>query len=122
MAVHSISVKELISRVRLVFPDAPEAYIMNLINDALVEIGMFKTKVVHAKLNTVKDQMYYDLSDGSLDGTAGLTGGDKALEVNQVLRVYLMDNEGDYIQIPRLLANNLLLADATSEGKVNVPD
>tara|TARA_R110002020_G_scaffold285938_1_gene501473 strand:+ start:177 stop:545 length:369 start_codon:yes stop_codon:yes gene_type:complete len=122
MAVHSISVKELISRVRLVFPDAPEAYIMNLINDALVEIGMFKTKVVHAKLNTVKDQMYYDLSDGSLDGTAGLSSGDKALEVNQVLRVYLMDNEGDYIQIPRLLDKNLLLADATSEGKVNVPD
>mgnify|MGYP003641301311 FL=1 len=122
MAVHSISVKELISRVRLVFPDAPEAYIINLINDALVEIGMFKTKVVHAKLNTVKDQMYYDLSDGSLDGTAGLSSGDKALEVNQVLRVYLMDNEGDYIQIPRLLDKNLLLADATSEGKVNVPD
>jgi hypothetical protein len=36
MAVHSISVKELISRVRLVFPSAPENYILNLINDALV--------------------------------------------------------------------------------------
>ena len=32
MAVHSISVKELISRVRLVFPNAPENYILNLID------------------------------------------------------------------------------------------
>ena len=57
MAVHSITVKKLISRVRLVFPDAPEAYIMNLINDALVEIGMYKTKVVHAKISTVANKM-----------------------------------------------------------------
>ncbi len=122
MAVHSISVKELISRVRLVFPDAPEAYIMNLINDALVEIGMFKTKVVHAKISTVANQMYYDLSDGSRDGAQGMTSDDKSLEVNHILRVYLMDNEGDYIQIPRLLDKNLLLADATSEDNVNAPD
>ena len=46
MAVHSITVKKLISRVRQVFPDAPEKYIINLINDALVEIGTHKVKVV----------------------------------------------------------------------------
>ena len=28
MAVHSISVKELISRIKLVFPSAPENYIL----------------------------------------------------------------------------------------------
>ena len=116
MAVHSISVKELISRVRLVFPDAPEAYIMNLINDALVEIGMFKTKVVHAKISTTANKMYYNLADGAQDSS------NNKLEANHVLRVYLMDNEGDYIQIPRLLDKNLLLADATSEDNVNAPD
>tara|TARA_R100001509_G_C4791481_1_gene189918 strand:- start:282 stop:632 length:351 start_codon:yes stop_codon:yes gene_type:complete len=116
MAVHSITVKELISRVRLVFPDAPETYILNLINDALVEIGTYKTKVVHAKISTVADRMYYDLADGAQDSS------NNKLEVNQVIRVYLMDNEGDYIQIPRLVDKNLLLADIASESNVNTPD
>jgi len=116
MAVHSITVKELISRVRLVFPDAPETYILNLINDALVEIGTYKTKVVHAKISTVADRMYYDLADGAQDSS------NNKLEVNQVIRVYLMDNEGDYIQIPRLVDKNLLLADIESESNVNTPD
>jgi len=116
MAVHSITVKKLISRVRLVFPDAPEAYIMNLINDALVEIGMYKTKVVHAKISTVANKMYYNLADGAQDSS------NNKLEVNQVLRVYLMDSEDDYIQIPRLIDKELLLADIASEDNLNVPD
>jgi|TARA_R100001443_G_scaffold39547_5_gene52885 hypothetical protein len=116
MAVHSISVKELISRVRMVFPSAPEKYLLELINDALVEIGTHKVKVVHAKITTVADRMYYDLADGSVDSAGN------RLEVNQVLRAYLMDNEGDYIQIPRLIDKDLLLADITSESNLNVPD
>ena len=116
MAVHSISVKELISRVRLVFPDAPEAYVINLINDALVEIGMFKTKVVHAKLNLESNKMYYDLADGATDSSG------KTLEANHVLRVYIIDNEGDYIKIPRLIDKEILLADVTNESNLNVPN
>ena len=116
MAVHEISVKSLISRVRQVFPDAPENYILNLINDALVEMGMYNTKVVHAKITTVADQMYYDISDGAEDSS-----GNK-LEVNKVIRAYLMDSDGDYIQIPRMVDKNLLLADASSESAVEVPD
>tara|TARA_R100000353_G_scaffold161903_1_gene121941 strand:+ start:257 stop:607 length:351 start_codon:yes stop_codon:yes gene_type:complete len=116
MAVHSISVKELISRVRLVFPNAPENYILNLINDALVEIGTHKVKVAHAKITTVADRLYYNLADGATDSSGN------RIEANQVLRVYLMDSDGDYIQIPRLLDKNLLLADITSESNLNVPD
>jgi hypothetical protein len=33
-----------------------------------------------------------------------------------------MDNEGDYIQIPRLVDKNLLLADIASETNVDKPD
>ena len=34
-----------------------------------------------------------------------------------------MDNEGDYIQIPRLLDRNILLMDAdSSESALTVPD
>tara|TARA_X000001388_G_scaffold72428_1_gene63090 strand:- start:438 stop:785 length:348 start_codon:yes stop_codon:yes gene_type:complete len=115
MAVHSITVKQLISRVRLVFPDAPETYILNLINDALVEIGTYKTKVIHAKISTVVDKLYYDLADGAQDSSSN------KLEANQVTRVYLMDNEGDYIQIPRLVDKNLLLIDADNTGS-SIPD
>jgi hypothetical protein len=116
MAVHSITVKKLISRVRQVFPNAPENYIMNLINDALVEIGTHKVKTSHAKITTIADRMFYDLADGASDSSSN------RLEANQVFRVYLMDSDGDYIQIPRLIDKNLLLTDATTESSLNKPD
>lgn len=40
-SIHTLTVKQIISRVRQVFPDAPEAYIMSLINDAVNEIGEY---------------------------------------------------------------------------------
>ena len=47
MSVRTITVKEILSRVRQVFPDAPEAYIMSLINDALVEAGTYSNKTMY---------------------------------------------------------------------------
>ena len=44
MAVISLTVKKIISRVRQAFPDAPETYIINLINESLVEMGKYNTK------------------------------------------------------------------------------
>ena len=52
MAVHSLTVKQILSRVRQVFPDAPEAYVISLINDALTEAGMYNVKTAHAKITT----------------------------------------------------------------------
>ena len=116
MAVHKISVKQVLSRVRQVFPDVPETYLISLLNDGLVEVGMYSTKPVQAKMSTVADQMWYDLSDGAEDSS-----GNK-LEINKVLRVYLQDNEGDYIMIPRLLDRNIILADQASESATTEPD
>ena len=62
MAVISLTVKKIISRVRQAFPDAPETYILSLINEALVEMGKYNTKVEYAKLNTVANQQWYTLS------------------------------------------------------------
>ena len=59
MAVHKISVKQVLSRVKQVFPDIPENYLINLLNDGLVEVGMYSTKPVQAKMSTVADQMFY---------------------------------------------------------------
>ena len=33
-----------------------------------------------------------------------------------------MDNDGDYIQIPRLINTNILLTDVTDESVLTVPD
>ena len=116
MAVHALTVKKIISRVRLVFPDAPEAYIINLINEALAEMGNHHTKVTQAKLNTVANQMFYSIGDSANDSSSN------KLEANKIFRVDLMDNEGDYIKIPRLVDRRILLMDATSEPAVNTPD
>ena len=116
MAVHEMTVKQIVSRVRQVFPEAPESYIINLINDALVEAGMYNSKVSHAKISTVADQMWYSLKDSAKDSSNNM------LEVNKVFRVYFMDDDGDYIMIPRLIDKDLLLTDVTSESSLNAPD
>jgi len=117
MSVHKISVKQLVSRVHRVFPGVPENYILNLINDALVEIGMYNTKATQAKLDTVANQMWYNINDDAKDSS------NNKLEVNKIYRVDLMDDEGDYIQIPRLIDKNILLMDAdSSESALTTPD
>ena len=116
MAVHKISVKQLVSRIRQVFPDIPENYILNLVNDALVEIGLYNTKPVQAKMSTVANQMFYNIGDSDTDSS------NNKLEANRVYRVDLMDDDGDYIQIPRLIDKNILLMDATSESALENPD
>ena len=102
MASRSLTVKQIISRVRQVFPSLPEQYIITLINDALLEIGMYRTKVEYAKATTDADQMWYDLSDSG-----------SGIEVNKVFRVDFMDSDGNYIKIPRLIENEILKMDIT---------
>ena len=92
MAVHSLTVKTILSMVRQVFPEAPEKYVMALINEALVEAGKYNTRVEYAKATTVADQQWYTLSDTN----AGV-------EINKVFRVDFMDANGEYVMIPRLL-------------------
>ena len=96
MAVHSLTVKTIISRVRQAFPNAPETYIMNLINEAIVELGKYGTKIEYAKATTVADQQWYTLSDSN----AGV-------EINKVFRVDFMDASGDYVKIPRLISGEI---------------
>jgi len=105
MATRSITVKQILSRVRQIFPNVPENYVINLINDALVEVGMYNSKTEYAKITTVADQMWYDLSDLAKDSS-----GNK-LDLNKVFRIDFMDNEGDYIRIPRLLDKNVTMSD-----------
>ena len=73
---------------------------MNLINEALVELGKYNTKIEYAKLTTVADQQWYTLSDTN-----------SGIEVNKVYRVDYMDSSGDYVKIPRLLNNEVQTMD-----------
>tara|TARA_X000001382_G_scaffold129083_1_gene120243 strand:+ start:4881 stop:5189 length:309 start_codon:yes stop_codon:yes gene_type:complete len=100
MGVHSLTVKQILSRVRQTFPNAPEAYVINLINEALVELGKYNTKIEYAKLTTVADQQWYTLSDAN----AGV-------EINKVYRLDFMDSAGDYTKIPRLINNEIQTTD-----------
>ena len=100
MSVHKISVKQLVSRVHQVFPGAPENYILNLINDALVESGMYHTKVEYAKTDLVEDQMWYTVNDNS-----------SGQKINKVYRVDIKDTSGEYIRVPRLLDAETLKMD-----------
>ena len=100
MAVNRLNVKKIISRVRQVFPDAPETYIINLINECLVDLGKYSTKVVYAKTTTVADQQWYTLSDAN-----------SGIDVNKVFRVDFIDSSGEYVKIPRLLNGEILTMD-----------
>ena len=116
MAVHSLTVKKIISRIRQVFPDAPEAYIMSLLNDALVEAGMYSTKNMTAKVSVAANKMFYDLSDSGADSSSN------TLELNKLYRVDFMDTDGDYIKIPRLLDGETLMFDIDTEAAIEQPD
>ena len=100
MAVNRLNVKKIISRVRQVFPDAPETYIINLINECLVDLGKYSTKVEYAKVNSVEDKQWYTLSDAN-----------SGIDVNKVFRVDFMDSSGEYVKIPRLLNGEILTMD-----------
>ena len=100
MAVHSLTVKTILSMVRQVFPEAPEKYVMALINEALVEAGKYNTKIEYARATTVADQQWYTLSDTN----AGV-------EINKIFRVDFMDANGEYVMIPRLLNTEIQTMD-----------
>ena len=113
MALHTINVRNLVSRVREVFPSAPENYIIMLINDALVDLGLYNVRNMKAKISTVADKMWYKIGDDASDVNG------KKLKLNKLFRVDFMDSDGDYIQIPRLLDTNILLNDAVGETAVD---
>ena len=116
MAVHSLTAKQIMSRIRQVFPDAPEAYILSLLNDALVEAGLYSTKTMSSKIDVTADKMFYDLSDSAKDAD------NNTLEMNKIYRVDFMDDDGDYIKIPRLLNGEVLVFDIADEAAIEQPD
>jgi len=96
-----MTVAQILSRVRQAIPDAKETYVMNLVNDALVEAGMWNTKMDTQLIDAVEDQRWYAIGD------------DTTYDLNKVTRVDFIDSNGDYIQIPRLLNNEVQVFDGS---------
>lgn len=101
MAIHRLKVQQIISRVKLIFGDAPDAYIMNLINDAQVEASNTDVKKKRTAINSVKNQRYYGIDDAD----ASLS------DVNKIYRVDFMNSDGEYIKIPRLINSETKMND-----------
>ena len=115
-SIHTLTVKQIISRVKQVFPNAPEAYIMSLINDAINEIGQYSQKSISAKIDLESDKMFYNIGDSGVDSSS------EKLGINKIYRVDILDDAGDYIRIPRVLDGEPLQFDIASEDALKVPE
>jgi len=90
MAAIEFTAKEIYSRVLQAVPGISENYVLNLINEALVDIGRYTNQIENAKTNLVHDQLWYALDD------------DESITVNKVFRCTILNSSGEYIKIPRL--------------------
>lgn len=91
--------KEIYSRVQQAVPDVSENYVLNLINEALIDLGQYNLKTEYAKTNLVNGQMWYGLDD------------DRAVSINKVFRCSILNSDSEYIQIPRLLNQEVKVTD-----------
>ena len=99
MAAIEFSVREILSRVRQAVPKARENYVMNLINQGLVEMGKYSIKTEYGKTNLVNEQLWYGLDD------------DIDITINKIFRVSILNSDSEYIQIPRLLNQEIKITD-----------
>ena len=90
MAAIEFTGKEIHSRVLQAVPGVSENYVLNLINEAMIDMGQFLQKVEYAKTNLVHNQLWYALDD------------DEDITVNKVFRCVILNSDGEYIKIPRL--------------------
>jgi hypothetical protein len=99
MAAIEFSAKEILSRIRQAVPDANENYVINLINQGLVEMGKHTTKMEYGKADLVDGQLWYGLDD------------DRDITINKVFRVSILNSNSEYIKIPRLLNQEIKITD-----------
>lgn len=78
--------------VRQTFPNAGETAMFEKINQAQVHAGKYNVKYEAAKTDLTTDKRRYTLSDA-----------DSGIEIMKVYKVSIMDSNGDYIKIPRML-------------------
>ena len=90
MAAIEFTAKEIYSRVLQAVPGVSENYVLNLINEALIDMGMHQQKMENAKTNLLDNKLWYDLDDN------------QNITINKVFRCSIKNSNGEYIDIPRL--------------------
>ena len=96
-----MTAKNIIEQIEKIFGRQPEKYMMQLVNDALIEMS---GKVQHytrvSKTDLVSYQRWYDLDDKMID----------------IIKVEIKDTNDRYVMIPKLTDPHKLLRDDTDES------
>ena len=89
-----MKIKRIIEQVEHIFGRQPEGYMIQVINDALLDIGSTKQHLLEEKkINLVEDKRWYDLEDNMID----------------ITRVEIKDTNDRYVMIPKLADSHKLL-------------
>jgi|TARA_R100000742_G_C4264622_1_gene82547 hypothetical protein len=99
MAAIEFNGKQILSRVQQAVPDVSENYVLNLINEALIDLGQYSLKTEYAKTNLVNGQTWYGLDD------------DRDVTINKVFRCGILNSDSEYIIIPRLVNQETKITD-----------
>ena len=89
-----MKVKRVIEQIEHIFGRQTEGYMMQLINDALLDISSTKQHLIEdKKLNLVEDKRWYDIDDNMID----------------IVRVEIKDENNRYVMIPKLADSHKIL-------------
>ena len=89
-----MKVKRVIEQIEHIFGRQSEGYMLQLINDALLDIGSTKQHLLEEKtIHLEEDKRWYDISDDMID----------------VTRVEIKDTNDRYVMIPKLADSHKLL-------------
>ena len=96
----SLTVKNIIEQVEHLFGRQPEAYMLRLINDALLDITDKKQHyTVSAKRDLIGKDRWYTLTDDMID----------------ITRIEILDTNDRYVMIPKLTDSHRLLRADTDD-------
>ena len=96
-----MTVKNIIDQIEMLYGRQPHTYLMQLINDALLDVASKKQHyVVDAKANLISKQRWYELPSRTID----------------VIRVEILDNNSRYNLIPKLSDSHKILKSDTDDG------
>ena len=98
----SLTVKNVIEQAEIIFGRQSEAYMMRLINDALLDINDKKQHyTVSAKRDLIGKDRWYTLTDDMID----------------ITRIEILDTNDRYVMIPKLTdPHKLLRGDSDSNS------
>ena len=89
-----MKVKKVIEQIEHIFGRQSEGYIIQLINDALIDIGSTKQNLIEEKkIDVIEYQRWHDIDDDIID----------------ITRVEIKDTNDRYVMIPKLADSHKIL-------------